>query len=168
MCCFSFTFCFFLEREVYMSDFRSGETHATVKFFEAKKGFGFATSPEGDLYISANLAYDYRNDLVPGTGLKVAYQSEERGLAITKIMSVLPRDPPEFCRGEVKFFDVKKGFGFITSAAFERDIFLHTSIASSAGIIPQEGLLLEFVVKERDGKLSAAIIRQTNKVVHFL
>ena len=52
--------------------------------------------------------------------------------------------------GSIKWFNTEKGFGFVTVAGFEKDVFLHVKQLRAAGIMgsPAEGELLCFEVKE--------------------
>ena len=40
---------------------------------------------------------------------------------------------PEMCVGTVKWFNEKKGYGFLVAARFERDVFVHYSQIQQGG-----------------------------------
>ncbi|KGB27757.1 hypothetical protein GS16_01785 [Candidatus Liberibacter solanacearum] len=66
-------------------------------------------------------------------------------------------------RGSIKWYDDKKGYGFITPAsAGERDVFLHRSAVISAGLPDvREGqeIIYDFVQNKDTGKYSAENIK---------
>ncbi|RPD37209.1 cold-shock protein [Candidatus Liberibacter solanacearum] len=66
-------------------------------------------------------------------------------------------------RGSIKWYDDKKGYGFITSAsAGEKDVFLHRSAVMSAGLPDiREGqeVIYDFVLNKDTGKYSAENIK---------
>ena len=58
--------------------------------------------------------------------------------------------------GKVKWFNSKKGYGFITENETERDIFLHVSALEESKLKNlKEEQLLEFEIKEENNKLQA-------------
>lgn len=53
--------------------------------------------------------------------------------------------------GIVKWFDSKKGYGFIQCDKFEKDVFLHASRFERSGLVPDDiadGDKIEFGVEE--------------------
>jgi CspA family cold shock protein len=63
--------------------------------------------------------------------------------------------------GTVKFFNVKKGFGFIEPVGGGKDAYIHTSTVESAGLSPlREGQKVSYDLKlGEDGKESAINVR---------
>ena len=62
--------------------------------------------------------------------------------------------------GTVKWFDPKKGFGFIAPEDGSRDIFLHVSAVERAGLTaPTEGQRVSYNVVEERGKQAAADLK---------
>ena len=64
--------------------------------------------------------------------------------------------------GKVKWFNSKKGYGFITQDETEKDIFLHVSALEDSKLrILKEEQLLEFDLKEENNKLQATNLKKT-------
>lgn len=141
----------------------SGEgatVRATVKWFNAVKGFGFVTpadgSPEAFLHLSAlkQAGYDAVGE---GAGIVVEIGQSPKGRQVLRVIEVdassarpspgRPRPaaapppglPPsaqdaETVEGVVKWFSPLKGYGFISPHAGGKDVFLHITILRNAGI----------------------------------
>lgn len=64
-------------------------------------------------------------------------------------------------RGQVKWYDAKKGFGFITPDHGPRDVFVHASALASAGLENlKPGEEIEFeLTQSGDGRLLALGLR---------
>jgi cold shock protein len=81
----------------------------------------------------------------------------------TCLFSLLePRHNPPMATGEVKWFDRRKGFGFITPDAGPRDVFVHISAVRRAGFEAlAEGERFEFeLTQSGDGRLAAFGLRR--------
>ena len=64
--------------------------------------------------------------------------------------------------GKVKWFNSKKGYGFITEEGTEKDIFLHVSALEESKLkILKEEQELEFEIKEENNKLQAINLKKT-------
>lgn len=61
--------------------------------------------------------------------------------------------------GTIKWFNAKKGYGFITPDSGGEDIFLHITSVKAAGIFVDEGTKVDFDVVERNGKKEAGKIK---------
>ena len=63
--------------------------------------------------------------------------------------------------GKVKWFNSKKGYGFITEDETERDIFLHVSALEESKLkMLKEEQQLEFEIKEENNKLQAINLKK--------
>jgi|TARA_B110000967_G_scaffold197421_1_gene229143 CspA family cold shock protein len=63
-------------------------------------------------------------------------------------------------QGKVKWFDAKKGFGFITPDDGGKDAFLHVSALEAAGISSiNDGQAVTYEITEQRGKEAAAEIQ---------
>jgi CspA family cold shock protein len=63
-------------------------------------------------------------------------------------------------QGKVKWFDPKKGFGFITPDDGGKDAFLHVSALEAAGISSiNDGQAVTYEITEQRGKEAAAEIQ---------
>ena len=64
--------------------------------------------------------------------------------------------------GKVKWFNSKKGYGFLTEDETERDIFLHVSALEESKLkILKEEQQLEFEIKNENNKLQATNLKKT-------
>ena len=63
--------------------------------------------------------------------------------------------------GKVKWFNAKKGYGFITDDESNKDIFLHVSSLESSKLrILKEEQKIEYDIKEENNKLQAINIKK--------
>ena len=62
--------------------------------------------------------------------------------------------------GKIKWFDTKKGFGFITPDEGDKDAFLHVSALKAANISSvKDGQAVEYELTEQRGKMAASNIK---------
>ena len=63
--------------------------------------------------------------------------------------------------GKVKWFNSKKGYGFITDEETNKDIFLHVSALEESKLkMLKEDQKLEFEIKEENNKLQAINLKK--------
>ena len=64
-------------------------------------------------------------------------------------------------KGKFKWFNSKKGYGFLTEDGTERDIFLHISALEESKLKTlKEEQSLEFEIKEENNKLQAINLKK--------
>lgn len=123
---------------------------ATVKWFNASKGFGFVApadgSPDAFLHISAleraglsqvNEGATIVCDLGQGNrGPQVVWVHEVDNSTATAPAPRRPmeRAPSEVVEGTVKFFSAEKGFGFVAVDEGGKDVFVHIKALERSGI----------------------------------
>ena len=143
------------------SDSRSGfgSQRATVKWFNATKGFGFVTLDDGsDAFCHASaLANLGSAELPQGATVFCEVAQGQRGMQVTAVFSVdlstaeaQPSRGPGGSRpqrgpresggsgpmgdGHVKFFNEQKGFGFVVPETGGTDVYVHASALRRSGI----------------------------------
>ena len=63
--------------------------------------------------------------------------------------------------GKIKWFNAKKGYGFITDDETNKDIFLHVSALEESKLrVLKEEQKIEFDIKEKEKKLQAINIKK--------
>lgn len=134
---------------------------ATVKWFNAEKGFGFVALADGSgdvfLHVAVLEAGGY-STVEPDTKLSVQVGVGQKGRQVTAVLAVdnstaaAPRagsrpssKPPSgrarpdpatatSVEGTVKWYNPDKGFGFVACEDGEKDVFIHVSIVERAGL----------------------------------
>lgn len=145
----------------------------TVKFFNADKGYGFIT-PDGhyqDVFVHMKqvqasgltglreedkvnfvVATDQqRQDRTFATSIELIESKSEQRAAVKAGRSDT---------GTVKWFNDKKGYGFIAPEDGGKDVFVHISAVEAAGLeLPIDGKQVAFIPREgRDGRMLAGEI----------
>ncbi len=127
---------------------------ATVKWFNATKGFGFVApsdgSPDAFLHISA-LERAGMTQINEGATITCDLGQGQRGPQVVWVHDVdnstamaapaaataarrVDRGPSQTVEGVVKFFSAEKGFGFVAVDEGGKDVFVHAKALERSGI----------------------------------
>ncbi|MGA8195734.1 MAG: cold-shock protein [Acetobacteraceae bacterium] len=150
----------------FASSSAAPEVQATVKWFNAEKGYGFAALADGsgDVFLHVNALQAAGHQAVsPGATLRVRIGSGQKGRQVDQVISVdestaeqpASRRPPSArprtqdgprrqidlssaveTVGTVKWYNPDKGFGFITPQTGGKDVFIHATVLERAGLGP--------------------------------
>jgi CspA family cold shock protein len=137
----------------------SEAVEASVKWFNADKGFGFVTVAGGsDAFLPSRALEAAGHSSVPhGARLKVRISQGPKGPQVAEVVEVdastaqipsraerrpshrpsSPRPsagPTEQCLGSVKWFNVEKGFGFVAQDRGGKDVFVHATTLDRSGL----------------------------------
>lgn len=140
------------------------EVRATVKWYNAEKGFGFVELADGsgDVFLHAKALQSAGYDSVsPGATMQIRVGQGHKGRQVERVLSVdestaepargpragpRPSRPPRPGRpqidlstavemtGTVKWYNATKGFGFITPQGGGKDVFVHATALEAAGL----------------------------------
>lgn len=160
------------------------EIRGTVKWFNAVKGFGFVTPSDGssDAFLHLSVLRDAGyQELQPGATVVCEAVKRSKGLQVTRIVDVdsstaKPAEKPArtngaaapavdranatFTAATVKWFNTEKGFGFVTPADSQRDVFVHVVTLRRGGIQQLEpGQHVQVLITEGPKGPQAADIR---------
>ena len=137
----------------------SDAVEATVKWFNADKGFGFVTVAGGsDAFLPSRALEMAGHTTVPdGARLKVRISQGQKGPQVAEVVEVdastaqvpsraerrpsprpsSPRPiagPTEECLGSVKWYNFEKGFGFVAADRGGKDVFVHATTLDRSGL----------------------------------
>lgn len=157
---------------------------ATVKWFNAEKGFGFTELADGSgdafLHIGQLQAIG-RETVPPGAKLRIQVGQGAKGAQVTKIVEIDestaaaappraaagprgPRRGPDpstavAMSGTVKWFNRDKGFGFIAGEDGGKDVFVHISILQAIGLsdLPEGQAVTMRVVETPKGREAISV-----------
>jgi cold shock protein len=121
---------------------------AKVKWFNAAKGFGFVTLSDGTqdaflpMAILRRAGYD---DVVEGASITCDIGTGAKGPLVTSVLNIdnstamapgagRPPRPSTPMEGAVKWFEVEKGYGFISPDAGGKDVFIHITALRRSGV----------------------------------
>jgi cold shock protein len=148
-----------------------------VKWFNAEKGYGFVelTGHQGDAFLHLKTLRETGRDTLPsGARIRVVVRAGSRGAQVIRVIEVdttsaterPPRRPiPDSSNafeltGRVKWFDDARGFGFVASDDFGKDVFVHSTTlgASGVGRLSEGQIVSMRVVETPRGREAIAII----------
>ena len=151
---------------------------AAVKWFSAAKGYGFVElAGGGDAFLHLKALREIGRQTLPlGAKVRVVVRTGPRGAEVVRIVEVdassaIERSPRRSAldlaaafglTGKVKWFDYARGYGFIASDDFGRDVFVHGATLGACGV---QGLLEGQAVSMRvvdtpKGREAIAIVLQ--------
>jgi cold shock protein len=125
---------------------------ATVKWFNASKGFGFVTLSDGtaDAFLPmATLRRAGYDDVREGALITCEVGAGAKGPLVTTVLNIdsstalapqstgvdrYPPRPSTSIEGAVKWFEPEKGYGFIAPDGGGKDVFIHITALRRSGI----------------------------------
>ena len=124
---------------------------ATVKWFNASKGFGFVTMADGgqDAFLPmATLRRAGYEDVREGASISCEVADGAKGPLVTNVLNIdsstavapgatsdrRPQRPSTSLEGAVKWFEPEKGYGFISPDGGGKDVFIHITALRRSGI----------------------------------
>lgn len=154
------------------------QVDATVKWFNQEKGFGFIVLDDGsgEAFLPGSAVTDFGlSSVEPGTPLKAVIRPGPKGPKVAAIAEMgdpppstprprPPRQPDtestQQKSGTVKWFDQKKGFGFIAPDDGGKDVFVHVTVLQKHGItVLPEGQRVEMDVRPSKKGFEAVHVR---------
>ena len=125
---------------------------ATVKWFNASKGFGFVTLSDGSqdaflpMAILRRAGYD---DVREGALITCEVSAGAKGPLVTTVLNIdsttaaataangfdrQPGRPSTTLEGAVKWFEPEKGYGFVSPDGGGKDVFIHITALRRSGV----------------------------------
>ncbi len=119
-----------------------------VKWFCQSRGYGFVEAPEiaEDILLHQNtLTRNGQSSIVADAQVDVFVRQTPQGLQVTELINIVKPDEPEnnacathsasdFVPARVKWYDEKKGFGFVNRFGDPEDCFVHERQLGQAGL----------------------------------
>ncbi len=149
-------------RDVVAASVEDSAVEATVRWFRTERGYGFVELPEGrgDAFLHLNALRPVGRESLPtGAKLRVIVGLGPKGAQVTRVVevdasSIVESSVRSFAAGartqgrrapdasaavdltgRVKWFDGVRGFGFVASDDFGKDVFVHCSILRPTGVL---------------------------------
>src|SRR5256885_15970323 len=125
------------------------QVDATVKWFNASKGFGFVTMADGSQDAFLPMAILRRagyEDVREGASITCEVSAGAKGPLVTNVLNIdnstavapgaehRPTRPATAMEGAVKWFEAEKGYGFISPDGGGKDVFIHITALRRSGI----------------------------------
>jgi CspA family cold shock protein len=125
---------------------------ATVKWFNASKGFGFVTMSDGTQDAFLPMAILRRagfDDVREGALISCEVSAGAKGPLVTNVLNIddstavapradgfdrRPQRPSTTLEGAVKWFEPDKGYGFISPDGGGKDVFIHITALRRSGV----------------------------------
>lgn len=159
-----------IENEKLETLMPSAGVTGTVKWYDAKKGFGFVVVPgyDGDFLLHENILANFgRSSIAEGSSVEFVFDQTATGLKIVELISIAPPDetehyPPEepvdhlydtLVPARVKWFDKNKGYGFVNEFGSVEDIFIGIGVlrrSSRKALQNSEAICIQ--IAERAGR----------------
>ncbi|MFC7451729.1 cold-shock protein [Insolitispirillum peregrinum] len=119
---------------------------ATVKWFNATKGFGFVAPQDGssDAFLHVSVLQRFgMQSVAQGAVIVCDLEAGPKGPQVSAIFSVdqensVPEEENAVIEGVVKFFSAEKGFGFVTPDGGGKDVFIGIGSLNRSGIAALE------------------------------
>lgn len=133
---------------------------ASVKWFDPVKGFGFVVLQDGrDALLHSNAVKAYNalaTTVLKGSIVECDVSDGAKGLHVTSVSSITaPTLQEGFVPGEVKWFNIIKGFGFVTVDGV--DAFIHAEVVKAAcmpDLTPGQAVLVLLIDADLGKKVS--------------
>ena len=128
------------------------QVDATVKWFNASKGFGFVTMADGSQDAFLPMAILRRagyEDVREGASITCEVSAGAKGPLVTNVLNIdnstavapgagmdrrMPQGPATVMEGAVKWFEPDKGYGFISPDGGGKDVFIHITALRRSGV----------------------------------
>jgi CspA family cold shock protein len=116
---------------------------ATVKWFNATKGFGFVAPQDGssDAFLHVSVLQRFGMQTVAqGAVIVCDLEAGPKGPQVSSIFSVdqesaeVEEEEDAVIEGVVKFFSAEKGFGFVTPDGGGKDVFIGIGSLNRSGL----------------------------------